>query len=184
MSEKMWHVTLAELRANDPCVSGYNKVVCMSEGIPYKYTSLFIRSKNTDEIPLAKILGSNDLDDTLWAFRVLDNRHEDDVRMFAAWIVENYHCSVRSSSELAPHAARAVKVARDYVGGYVNSIDISIEYENTDQYSSVRYLLRQDIALSLWHMYTLGYDTHDEPIAEMMLKMFNGEAPWQLEELK
>lgn len=175
MSEKMWHVTLAELRANDPCVSGYNKAVCLAEGIPYKYTSLFIRSKNTDEIPLAKILESNDLDDVLWAFRALDNRHEDDIRMFAAWMAENYH----AFGKLSPQVARAVKVARNYALGIVNAVEMSQEYENTGQYSSLSYLLKQDIKTAIWHMYSLRYNMYDEPITEMMLKMFRGEAPWQ-----
>lgn len=180
MSNSMWHVTLADLRANKPCRSGYNKVVCMLEGIPYQLESVEYRKcKNTDEIPLAKILESNGLDDVLWAFRALDNRHEDDARMFAAWIIENYHNSVVYNKEISPCAARAVKAARNYVLGISNSIEMSIERETIDVFSSMRHLLDQDIKTSIWHMYTLGYDDYDEPLAEMMLKMFRGEAPWQ-----
>jgi hypothetical protein len=68
-------VTLKQIRDNDPCTSGWVKVLKANGGLKADYDKSF---------PLSSILDSNDLDDTLWCLDLLPE-HNNLWRKYAWW---------------------------------------------------------------------------------------------------
>ena len=78
-------VTLKDLRANHACVSGYNKLVCALTGQKFdKKRETYIRRRHEEPISIEYILGSNGLDDALWALRAVPDVDRD-CRRYALW---------------------------------------------------------------------------------------------------
>jgi hypothetical protein len=68
-------VTLKQIKDNDPCTSGWVKVLKANGGLKADYNKPF---------PLSTALDSNDLDDTLWCLKLLPE-HNKLWRKYAWW---------------------------------------------------------------------------------------------------
>ena len=90
MSNTKFTVTLACLRKAGACTSGYNMVVRALQGMALSDDDMeretYIRFAHKDPISIRAILDSNGIDDALWALRCIENADKDrDVRLFAVW---------------------------------------------------------------------------------------------------
>ena len=101
-----FEVTLADLRREGACISGYNKVVRAIQGREFTDDDgdreSYIRFRHAEPITLVAILKSNGLDDALWALRCVSGV-ERDARLFAVWCarqVEHLMTDQRSKDAL------------------------------------------------------------------------------------
>lgn len=101
-----FEVTLADLRREGACISGYNKVVRAVQGRVFSEEDgdreSYIRFRHEEPISLVAILQSNGLDDALWALRCVPNVDRD-ARLFAVWCarqVEHLMTDQRSKDAL------------------------------------------------------------------------------------
>ena len=73
--------TLAQLRKEGACTSGYNKLVRSLQGNPFTETDkgrdTYIRFAHKLPINLLSILDSNGVDDCLWALRAVNHPERD-----------------------------------------------------------------------------------------------------------
>ena len=99
-------VTLAALRKEGACISGYNKVVRAVQGREFSDgdhgRETYIRFAHKDPIPLILIVESNGLDDALWALRCVHDCDRD-ARLFAVWCarqVQHLMTDARSTAAL------------------------------------------------------------------------------------
>ena len=99
-------VTLAALRKEGACISGYNKVVRDVQGRELsdsdRERETYIRFAHKDPIPLILIVESNGLDDALWALRCVHDCDRD-ARLFAVWCarqVQHLMTDARSTAAL------------------------------------------------------------------------------------
>jgi len=86
-------ISLNQIRAQSPCESGWKKVLASKGGTSADMDAQF---------PLADILESNDLDDTLWCLRCLPE-HDNLWRKYAVWRsrqVEHFMTDERSRNAL------------------------------------------------------------------------------------
>jgi hypothetical protein len=86
--------TLAELRKHGACTSGYNRLVRSLQGLPFtdadEGRDTLIRFNHKEPISLLYILGSNGVDDCLWALRAAAEPNRDYLaRMIAADCAES-----------------------------------------------------------------------------------------------
>lgn len=76
-----FEVTLADLRREGACISGYNKVVRAVQGREFSEEDgdreSYIRFRYEQPISLIAILQSNGLDDAMWALRCVPNVDRD-----------------------------------------------------------------------------------------------------------
>ncbi|KCB52888.1 hypothetical protein L537_3388 [Bordetella hinzii 1277] len=101
-----FEVTLADLRREGACFSGYNKVVRAIQGREFTdddgERESYIRFRHDAPIALTAILKSNGLDDALWALRCVPGVDRD-ARLFAVWCarqVEHLMTDQRSKDAL------------------------------------------------------------------------------------
>lgn len=101
-----FEVTLADLRREGACFSGYNKVVRAIQGREFTdddgERESYIRFRHDAPIALTAILKSNGLDDALWALRCVRGVDRD-ARLFAVWCarqVEHLMTDQRSKDAL------------------------------------------------------------------------------------
>ena len=99
-------VTMAALRKEGACISGYNKVVRAVQGREFsdgdRGRETYIRFAHKDPIPLILIVESNGLDDALWALRCVHDCDRD-ARIFAVWCarqVQHLMTDARSTAAL------------------------------------------------------------------------------------
>ena len=85
MEKVTFTVTLAELRKQGACVSGYNKLVCSLSGQEYNSDrDIYIRFAHKEPINLLHILESNGADDCLWALRAVKHPDRDKIARYIA----------------------------------------------------------------------------------------------------
>ncbi|MFU2053316.1 hypothetical protein [Bordetella hinzii] len=101
-----FEVTLADLRREGACFSGYNKVVRAIQGREFtdddSERESYIKFSHGEPIALTAILQSNGLDDALWALRCVPGVDRD-ARLFAVWCarqVEHLMTDQRSKDAL------------------------------------------------------------------------------------
>ncbi|PJM66446.1 hypothetical protein CV751_30270 [Achromobacter ruhlandii] len=101
-----FEVTLADLRREGACFSGYNKVVRAIQGREFSEDDgareSYIKFSHAEPISLVAILNSNGLDDALWALRSVPGVDRD-ARLFAVWCarqVEHLMTDQRSKDAL------------------------------------------------------------------------------------
>jgi len=85
MEKQVFTVTLAQLRKEGACVSGYNKLVCSLQGKPFDCgRDTYIRYAHKGPINLLHILESNGVDDCLWALRAVKHVERDRIALYIA----------------------------------------------------------------------------------------------------
>ena len=186
---KMITVTLEQLRTKDACFDIYNKVVRMLQNKPYtaddgNITS-YIHFNHTDEISLAAICRNNGVDDALWATRCLDSTHVRDLRLFAVWCVRMIQHLLTDERSI-----RVIDVAERFANGDATEEELELARVGAwDAYaaSNTAHSVAQSVAQSVAH--SAAYfaaraivDTKRLEQTEMLIKMCEGNAPWQLEE--
>jgi len=105
----MTYTTLHKIRAHSPCADGWAKLL------------RHLGKTQADDEPLAfaTILDSNGLDDALWCLRAV-NRHEREVRLFAAWCARQVQHLMTDPRPLA-----ALDVAERYANGQATDEELA-----------------------------------------------------------
>lgn len=186
-------VTLRDLRKAGACYSGYNKVVRALQGKPFteddEDRETYIRYRHDEAIPLLFILGSNDLNDALWALRCVPGVDRD-ARLFAVWcarqveylmtdqrsrdtldVAERFANGEATESELdaAWTAAQATAGAAAWTAAWTAARDAAGAAAGA----------ARGAARAAWTAtWTVGAATRASQ-KEMFIKMCRGEAPWQ-----
>ena len=171
----MFNVTLKSLRDAGTCTEGYNKVVRALQGKPFTaddaHRETYIRFAHKEPIPIVDILKSNGLDDALWALRCVKG-HDRDLRLYAVWCarqVEHLMTDQRSKDALGVAERHANGLATD---------------EELDAARDAAWAARA-AAWADWAAARAAWaaerDAIREAQSEMLVKMCNGEAPWQVQ---
>ena len=99
-----FEVTLAALRKEGACVSGYNKVVRMLQGKEFSRADsdreTYIRFAHKAPVALTAILVSNGLNDVFWALRCVPNSDRDS-RLYAVWCARQVQYLMTDSTSRA-----------------------------------------------------------------------------------
>ena len=170
----MFNVTLKSLREHEACFKGYNKVVRHLQGKPFTEADAdresYLRFAHKEPIPILDILKSNGLDDALWALRCVQG-HNRDLRLYAVWCalqVEHLMTDQRSKN--------ALYVAERYANG-----DASAEELTAARDAAWAAALASALDAALDAARDAARDAVREAQSEMLVKMCNGEAPWQVQ---
>ena len=160
----MFEVTLKDLRGADACVEGYNKLVCHLSGKPFDADrETHIRFAHKKPVSILTILESNGIDDALWALRCVKG-HDRDLRLYAVWCarqVEHLNADERLK----------------------NCNDVSERFANGEATQEELDAARAAAWAAAWAAADAA-DAADAARAEqkeMLIKMCNGVAPWQVE---
>ena len=200
----MFNVTLKSLRDAGACTEGYNKVVRALQGKPFTADDAnretYIRFAHKQPIPIVDILKSNNLDDALWALRCVQG-HDRDLRLYAVWCarqVEHLMTDQRSKDALG--------VAERHANGLATDEELDASGLATDEeldaaawaaaraaaWAAARdaaWAARDAARAAAWAARAAArdaaraaaWDAVLEAQSEMLVKMCNGEAPWQVQ---
>ena len=119
IEKQIFTVTLAQLREEAACVSGYNKLVCSLMGEPSdEGRETYIRYAHKEPINLLHILESNGVDDCLWALRAVVHPERDRISRHiacdcAAAVLHVYEKQVPNDKR----PRTAIDVARRFADG-------------------------------------------------------------------
>ncbi|MFU2067687.1 hypothetical protein ACLQ9R_01290 [Bordetella hinzii] len=159
-----FEVTLADLRREGACFSGYNKVVRAIQGREFtdddSERESYIKFSHAEPITLIAILKSNGLDDALWALRCVPGVDRD-ARLFAVWCarqVEHLMTDQRSKD--------ALDVAERFANG-----------EATGEELDAAWAAARDAAGDA--AWDAARDAAWDAQKEMFIAMCEGRAPWQ-----
>ena len=168
----MFSVTLKELRDNNACVFGYNKLVCMLQGFEYTpetFRNEYIDLHTSEPISLLYIMNKLGLDDAIWSMRCIEDKKYD-MCVFGL-LISKLNKIINS---------KLVDTLDDkMIGVLINEIisqpyDVIIndynEYINTDSFSLY-------FEISIINIYVDAMIL----INELFIKMCNNQAPWQLD---
>ena len=97
----MIHTTLNAIRAHDPCVEGWRKLLA----------HLGQTEADDEPLPFATIVKSNGLDDALWCCRAAPE-HDREWRLFAVWCARQVQHLMTD-----PRSVAALDVAERYANG-------------------------------------------------------------------
>ncbi|MFU2053320.1 hypothetical protein [Bordetella hinzii] len=163
-----FEVTLADLRREGACFSGYNKVVRAIQGREFTdddgERESYIRFRHDAPIALTAILKSNGLDDALWALRCVRGVDRD-ARLFAVWCarqVEHLMTDQRSKNSLA--------VAERFAKGEATEAERAAAWAAARD--AARAAARAAAGAAAW---AAARDAQKE----MFIAMCEGRAPWQ-----
>ena len=165
-----FEVTLKQLRENEACVSGYNKIVSALKGIEFdSERETYIRFKHDEPISLISILDSNGIYDSLWCLRC--NREWDrDSRLFAVWCARQVQHLITDERSL-----NALNVAENFANGNATSEELAAAW------AAARDAARDAVCAAAWDAARgAAWDAAWDAQKEMFIKMCNGEAPWQV----
>jgi hypothetical protein len=105
----MLTTTLNAIRAHDPCVEGWGKLLA----------HLGKTGPDDEPVTLATILDSNGLDDALWALRCVTG-HDRAIRLYAVWCARQVQHLMTDPRSLA-----ALDVAERYADGLATDEELS-----------------------------------------------------------
>ena len=170
MAHNKFTVTLAALRKQGACLSGYNKVVRALQGKPFTDEDAkrvtYIRFAHKEPIPITFILNSNGIEDALWSLRCIENADRDrDIRLFGVWCarqVEHLMTDKRSKA--------ALDVAERHASGKATDDELAAAWAAA---RDAAWAAARDAARAA------AGDAAGDAQAEMLIKMCKGEAPWQ-----
>ena len=119
MEKQVFTVTLAQLRKEGACISGYNKLVCSLQGKPFDQDrKTYIRYAHKEPINLLHILDSNGVDDCLWGIRAVNHPERDRVARHIACDCADAILHIYEKETPSDNRPRhAVEVARRYADG-------------------------------------------------------------------
>ena len=197
-------VTMAALRKEGACISGYNKVVRAVQGREFsdgdRGRETYIRFAHKDPIPLILIVESNGLDDALWALRCVHDCDRD-ARLFAVWcarqvqhqmtdarstaaldVAENFANGRASNDELA--AARAAAREAAWEAAWDDAWDAARDAARDAAWAAARAAARAAAwdparAAARDAAGAAAWDAAWAAQKRMFIDMCNGSAPWQ-----
>jgi hypothetical protein len=105
----MLTTTLNAIRAHDPCVKGWGKLLA----------HLGKTGPDDEPVTLATILDSNGLDDALWALRCVTG-HDRAIRLYAVWCARQVQHLMTDSRSL-----RALDVAERHADGLTTNAELA-----------------------------------------------------------
>jgi hypothetical protein len=105
----MLTTTLNAIRAHDPCVKGWGKLLA----------HLGKTGPDDEPVTLATILDSNGLDDALWALRCVTG-HDREIRHYAVWCARQVQHLMTDSRSL-----RALDVAERHADGLTTNAELA-----------------------------------------------------------
>ena len=188
-------LTLKQLRDANACIEGYNKLVCHLSGKPFDAEKeTHIRFAHKESISILTILESNGLDDALWALRCLEN-HERDLRLFAVWCARKVeHLShderVKNCNDVAEKFANGVATAKDLAAAGESAREAAWVAAGVAAGGSAWEAAGSAAAAAgaggeagaageaAWEAAWVAARAAQ---SEMLAKMCNGDAPWQIE---
>lgn len=108
-----WTTTLNKIRAHNPCVYGWAKLLAR------------LGKTEADDEPLSllTILKSNGLDDALWALRVVDG-HEREIRLFACDCAESVLPLYEKENPGDTRIRECIDTARRYAVGQASELEL------------------------------------------------------------
>ena len=109
----MLTTTLNAIRAHDPCVEGWGKLLA----------HLGKTGPDDEPVTLATILDSNGLDDALWALRCVTG-HDGAIRHYAVWCARQVQHLMTDPRSLA-----ALDVAERYADGLATDEELSAAWD-------------------------------------------------------
>lgn len=166
-------VTLAALRKEGACISGYNKVVRAVQGREFSDgdhgRETYIRFAHKDPIPLILIVESNGIDDALWALRCVPGCDRD-ARLFAVWCarqVQHLMTNERSTNALdvAERHANGEATDDELYSAWAAARAAAWAAARDDAWAAARAAAR-----------AAAWDAQKR----MFISMCNGSAPWQV----
>ena len=200
-----FQVTLKGLRANHACVSGYNKLVCALTGKKFdKNRETYICRRHEEPICIEYILGSNGLDDALWALRAVPDVDRD-CRRYALWcarqvqhlmadersiaaldVAERHADRLATDDELvsalaaAQYAVRAAARAAACDAARDAAEAAACDAARAAAWAAARDAARDAAEAAAWAAArAAAWDAARDAQADMLRKMCRGEAPWQ-----
>ena len=158
----MIYTSLKKLRAAGACFEGYNKLVCSISGGKYSANrKTYVRFKHDADIDLLHIVESNGIDDALWALRA-SNATDRDCRLFAVWCARQVN-----QNEICKNT---LFVAERYANGNATNKELDSAWAAASDSA------RDAAWAAAW---AAARDAARDAQKEMLIKMCNGEAPWQ-----
>ena len=184
----MFNVTLKSLREARACREGYNKVVRALQGRPFTdedaHRETHIRFAHKGPIPIVDILKSNGLDDALWALRCVQD-HDRDLRLYAVW------CALQVEHLMTDQRSKdALGVAERHANGLATDEELDAARDAARAAAWAAWAAARDAAraaardaawAAAWAAWAAARDAVREAQSEMLVKMCNGEAPWQVQ---
>lgn len=182
-----FQVTLKQLRENQTCVDGYNKLVSSLKGVEFDDgKTSYMRFKHKEKIPLTYIVESNGLQDALWCLKC-NSKWNRDSRLFAVWCarqVQHLMEDERSLNALEVAEKYAKQQATDYMllAAWAAAGDAARDaaWAARAAWAAARaaaWAAARDAARAA------ARDAARDAQKDMFIKMCNGEAPWQKGEL-
>jgi len=187
-------LTLKQLRDADACIEGYNKLVCHLSGKEFDAEKeTHIRFAHNESISILTILESNGIDDALWALRCLEN-HDRDLRLFAVWCARKVeHLShderVKNCNDAAEKFANGVATAKELAAARESARESAREAAGEAARAAAR-AAPGAAGAAAWAARAAraaagaAGAAAREAQSEMLAKMCNGDAPWQIEAVK
>ena len=155
----MFNVTLKSLRQHMACITGYNRLVRHLQGKPFtaqdEDRETYIRFAHKEPIAITEIVESNGLDDALWALRCVIG-HDRDIRLFAVWCARQVQHLMNDR-----RSVNALDVAERYANGLATEEELAAARDAA-----------RDACAAAW-------DASATKQSEMLVRMCNGQAPWQ-----
>ena len=106
--------TLNKIKSHSPCEDGWKKLL-----------NYLGKTKADDEpLELRTILESNELDDTIWAFRAVEGKDKE-IRLFAADCAELVLPNYEKEYPNDDRPRKAIQSARDYANGLISEEELA-----------------------------------------------------------
>lgn len=169
-----FEVTLAALRENGACFSGYNRVVRTIQGREFSDADnereSYIKFSHNEPVAITSILESNGLEDALWALSCVPSVDRD-ARLFAVW------CARQVEHLMAdPRSKAALGVAERFANGEAT------EEERDAAWSAAWSAAGAAAWAAAWAAAAAGAagDAAKKTQTKMFINMCKGIAPWQI----
>ena len=202
-------VTLKDLRENQACFGGYNRLVRSLQEKEFSEQDQlrlrYIRFRHDDVIPIEYILNSNGLDDALWALRCVKNADKD-MRLFAVWCARQVQHLMQDDRSI-----NALDVSERFANGYASESELSAATDAARAAASAAASAARDAAwAAAWDAASAATDAARAAASaatdaaraaaraatdaatdavsaaasaaqkEMLIRMCRGDAPWQV----
>ena len=197
----MFTVTLEQLRNNEACLGGYNRVVRMLQNQAFteedKVRRSYIHYNSNIEISLVSICKNQGVDDALWTTRCLDETHNRDLRLFAVWCARQVQHLMTDERSI-----RAIDVAERFANGEATQEELE---EARKGAWKACYNVQNNVESEIKFLHYIAYDVSFSNVSdaaysaaedaffnandehtkrteqtEMFIKMCEGNTPWQV----